>query len=142
MAKIVEMESYEAYKKFLGKKDLYVSFPTGAYDGGIAKVYGKLSPGGIYNKEACCHITKHPNCCGAKLLHSASGEQEFLKYAIGTALLWCKVNQNASATYVVADNQTGIEAALLAFKFKEIQNIYNVKSGRHFSTYIINPMEL
>lgn len=138
---INELTSYVAYTAFLKDKGLSIKYPDGQYEGGICIVTKKEPRYG--NLTIMCSVQKHPNCCGSKLLHSIGSETgDSHKYALGGALLWCKMNRNASANYVVADHQPDIEDALKLFKFKMVQNVFNVKSGRHFRTYIINPMEL
>lgn len=131
--------SLEEYKKFLRTKKLSIIIPETAYNGGRVSITDKSG------NDVECDILNHPNCCGSKLLHSATEDFDPkipIKYAIAGALLWCKMHKNVSATYIVSDEQANIEEALVALKFKCVQDVHNPKSGNHFRTYIINPQTI
>lgn len=138
--KIEELATVAHYTAFLNKKGVALELPAGDYDGGSVKVSDPAN-----GKWAKCQIAKHPNCCGSKWLHSCTEDYaDMVPYAIGGALLWCKIKHNASATYVVADHQKAIEKALKSFGFMVAQDVYNPKSTKkgNFRLYIINPLEL
>ena len=129
---------------FLATKGYYIILPEEAYDGGKVFLF-KGKPG--FREERSHHttvsITKHPNCCGHKLIHSAQAStfQEY-KYLIGGALLWCKLYNNACATYVTGSHQVSIIKALEELGFKKVHETHNPKSNRLMATWIINPSEL
>lgn len=142
MEKIKELKDQETYSAFLKDAGWKMTIPAlDDYRAGTVNVF--RAKGDEYRERSVqCSIQVHPNCCGAKLLHSATEGKKDVRYAIGAALLWCKLSQNSSATYIVSNQQPSIKDALESFNFKFVQRVSNPKSGNYFSTYIINPREL
>lgn len=137
-SKLCDVASLKELTEILAKKKhLRLETPSiHKIDGGIIFIKSD------YDTRASVGIAKHPNCCGAKLIHTAhtyNETTEEYEYLLRAAVLWCKESKNASATYIAAAGQgRGLHNALVNLGFENVQTVYNPKSRNKFSTYIID----